>query len=64
MTVPLSSPFPLQSNAMKTWQRNVTILCWVAIAVLALATLRWIVWAKAQPRPNTIWGEPSDKALN
>jgi hypothetical protein len=52
------------ANAMKTRQAVMNILCWVLIAVLAAATLRWIVWANHQPRPHSIWGEPSEKPLN
>jgi hypothetical protein len=40
------------------------ILCWVVIALLAVATLRWIAWGSHQPRPYTIWGETSEKPLN
>jgi hypothetical protein len=40
------------------------ILAWVSIALLAVATLVWTVWAAHQPRPQSVWGEPSEKPLN
>jgi hypothetical protein len=50
---------------MKTrFQAAMNILCWVLIALLAVATLRWIGWANDQPRPHSVWGEPSEKPLN
>jgi len=44
--------------------RAVNILSWVLIAVLAVATLLWTVWASHQPRTHSTWGEPSQKPLN
>jgi len=55
----------VQLPAMNTrLQAVVDILCWVLIALLVAATMRWIVWGSHQPRPHTIWGEPSEKPLN
>jgi hypothetical protein len=55
-------PFTI-ADAMNT-RTVMNILCWLLIAVLAAATLRWVVWASDQPRPHTIWGELSKKPLN
>jgi len=43
---------------------SMNILCWLLIALLAAATLRWIAWGSHQPRPHSVWGEPSEKPLN
>jgi hypothetical protein len=40
------------------------ILAWVLIAGLAIATFFWTVWASHQPRPHSVWGEPSEKPLS
>ncbi len=62
------SPIPVQAynaNAMNNRVRGMmNILCWVLIALLAVATLSWTVWASHQPRPHSIWGEPPEKPLN
>jgi len=53
------------ANTMNTrLQAVLNILCWVLIALLAVATLRWTVWASHQPRPHSVWGEPSEKPLD
>lgn len=40
------------------------VLAWALIAGLIVSTSLWVVWASHQPRPHSMWGEPSEKPLN
>ena len=53
---------PRNSNSRVRGVMNV--LAWALIAALTVATLVWTVWASHQPRPHSVWGEPSEKPLN
>lgn len=50
-------------NSKPRFRAVINILAWVLIAGLAISTLLWTVWASHQPRPHSVWGEPSDKPL-
>ena len=51
-------------NSNAGLRATLNVLAWVLIAGLVAATLLWTVWAGHQPRPHSVWGEPSEKPLN
>ncbi len=55
----MRQPSP-QSSRLK---RMLSVLAWVLIGLLLGATLWAVRWAAKQPKPHSIWGEPSDKPL-
>ena len=49
-----------QTSVLK---RTLNVLAWALIALLLVATLWAVQWARKQPTVHSIWGDPSDQPL-